>query len=229
MKPSSPIRSVIFDCDGVLVDSEEIANSALAGLLTEAGLPTDYDEAVDIFRGHSMDSVLEIAAERLGGPLPFDLSARYYDTIKDVFERELKPVPGVIDALDRIDLPNCVASNGPLHKMEVTLRITGMWERFEGRIFSADEVAAGKPAPDLFLHAAGEMGFDPSTTAVVEDSSLGVQAARSAGMQVFAYASHTTPEELAAAGGHPFKDMADLPGLLLRPESASPPSTRQTG
>lgn len=229
MTSSAPILSVIFDCDGVLVDSEEIANSALAGLLTEAGVPTDYDEAVVMFRGRSMDAVLEIAGEMLGGPLPFDLSARYYETIKDVFERELKPVPGVIDALDRIDLPNCVASNGPLHKMEVTLRITGMWERFEGRIFSADEVAAGKPAPDLFLYAASTMGFDPSTTAVVEDSPLGVEAARSAGMRVFAYASHTTPDELAAAGGQPFTDMADLPDLLLRPESASPPSTRRTG
>ncbi|MEX0796917.1 MAG: HAD family hydrolase [Acidimicrobiia bacterium] len=229
MNSSPPIRSVIYDCDGVLVDSEEIANRALASLLTEAGVPTGYDETVDIFRGRSMDAILEIAAEMLDGPLPFDLSARYYETIKDVFERELKPVPGVIEALDRIDLPNCVASNGPLHKMEVTLRITGMWERFEGRIFSADEVAAGKPAPDLFLHAARKMGFVPSTTAVVEDSSLGVEAARAAGMRVFAYASHTTPEDLAAAGGQPFTDMADLPDLLLKPESASPPSTRRTG
>jgi beta-phosphoglucomutase-like phosphatase (HAD superfamily) len=104
-----------------------------------------------------------------------------------------------------------------------------MWERFEGRIFSADQVAAGKPAPDLFLHAARKMGFDPSTTAVVEDSSLGVEAAQSAGMRVFAFASHTTPEELAAAGGHPFTDMADLPDLLLKPESESQPSTRRTG
>ncbi len=218
MNSSSPILSVIFDCDGVLVDSEEIANRALAGLLTEAGVPTNYDEAVDIFRGRSMDAVLDTAVEMLGGPMPFDLSARYYETIKEVFELELKPIPGVIAALERIDLPNCVASNGPLHKMELTLRLTGMWERFEGRVFSADEVAAGKPAPDLFIHAAREMGFDPSTTAVVEDSTLGVEAARAAGMRVFAYASHTAPEELAALGGHPFKDMAELPDLLLRPE-----------
>lgn len=117
MNSSSPILSVIFDCDGVLVDSEEIANRALAGLLTEAGVPTNYDEAVDIFRGRSMDAVLDTAVEMLGGPMPFDLSARYYETIKEVFELELKPIPGVIAALERIDLPNCVASNGPLHKM----------------------------------------------------------------------------------------------------------------
>ena len=229
MKPSPPILSVIFDCDGVLVDSEEIANRTLAGLLTEAGLPIGYDEAVEVFRGRSMDSVLDIASRMLGSPLPFDLAGRYYETIKDVFKRELQPVPGVIEALDRIDLPGCVASNGPLHKMEVTLRITGLWERFEGRIFSADEVAAGKPAPDLFLHAAKRMGFEPASTAVVEDSRLGVEAARSAGMRVFAYASHTPPGDLAAAGGQPFTNMSELPDLLLSPQSAFPPPTPQTG
>jgi HAD superfamily hydrolase (TIGR01509 family) len=208
------IESVIFDCDGVLVDSEEIANRVLAELLTEAGLPTTYDQAVDAYRGHPMDSVVATATERFGSPLPFDLLKRYFARIKEVFETELRPVPGVIEALERIDLPDCVASNGPSHKMETTLRLTGLWDRFEGRIFSADDVSAGKPAPDLFLHAARVMGFDPATTAVVEDSLLGVQAGRAAGMKVFAFASYTGPGILAAAGGVPFTDMAQLPGLL---------------
>jgi HAD superfamily hydrolase (TIGR01509 family) len=208
------ITSVIFDCDGVLVDSEEIANRVLAELLTEAGLPTTYDQAVDAYRGHPMDSVVATATERFGSPLPFDLLKRYFARIKEVFETELRPVPGVIEALERIDLPDCVASNGPSHKMETTLRLTGLWERFEGRIFSAEDVSAGKPAPDLFLHAARVMGFDPATTAVVEDSLLGVQAGRAAGMKVFAFASYTEPGILAAAGGVPFTDMAQLPGLL---------------
>jgi HAD superfamily hydrolase (TIGR01509 family) len=208
------IESVIFDCDGVLVDSEEIANRVLAELLTEAGLPTTYDQAVDAYRGHPMDSVVATATERFGSPLPFDLLKRYFARIKEVFETELRPVPGVIEALERIDLPDCVASNGPSHKMETTLRLTGLWDRFEGRIFSADDVSAGKPAPDLFLHAARVMGFDPETTAVVEDSLLGVQAGRAAGMKVFAFASHTEPGILAKAGGVPFTDMVQLPGLL---------------
>lgn len=208
------IASVIFDCDGVLVDSEEIANRVLAELLTEAGLPTTYDQAVDVYRGRSMESVVATASELYGSSLPLDLPERYYTRIKGAFETELRPVPGVTEALERIDLPDCVASNGPLHKMEITLRLTGLWNRFKGRIFSADEVAAGKPAPDLFLHAARMMGFDPATTAVVEDSLLGVQAARAAGMEVFAFASHSTSEVLAGAGGVPFTDMAQLPGLL---------------
>jgi HAD superfamily hydrolase (TIGR01509 family) len=205
---------VIFDCDGVLVDSEPIANRVLAALLTEAGLPTTYEECTRVYRGRAMSSCLAIATERLGRELPFDVAARYYAQIEATFTRELQPVPGILAALERIDLPDCVASSGPHHKMRVSLGATGLWERFEGRIFSASEVGRGKPAPDLFLHAAGRMGFDPATTVVVEDSRPGVEAAVAAGMRVLAYAAQTDADELAAAGGEPFADMADLPDLL---------------
>ena len=208
------IRAVIFDCDGVLVDTELISNTVLAGLLTEAGLPTTLDDCMRDFRGRSMMSVVSIAERSLGGKLPFDVSARYYEAVEDQFARELEAVPGVIDALDRIALPSCVASSGPHHKMAVTLRKTGLWDRFEGRIFSATEVAHGKPAPDLFLHAASRMGFDPARTAVVEDSLPGVEAAVAAGMRALAFARHGGAAELAAAGGEPFDDMSELPALL---------------
>jgi HAD superfamily hydrolase (TIGR01509 family) len=207
-------RAVIFDCDGVLVDTELISNTVLAQLLTEAGLPTTFEDCMRDFRGRSMTSVVAIAQRRAGAPLPFDVAERYYAEVEAVFARDLEAVPGVIDALDRITLPTCVASSGPHHKMAVTLRTTGMWERFEGRIFSASEVAAGKPAPDLFLHAAARMGFDPSTTAVVEDSLPGIQAAVAAGMRALAFTRHGDPSELVAAGGEPFADMAELPALL---------------
>jgi HAD superfamily hydrolase (TIGR01509 family) len=207
-------RSVIFDCDGVLVDTELVSNSVLAALLTEAGLPTTLEGCMREFRGRSLASCLAIAEERLGAPMPFDVAARYYAAVEAVFANELEPVPGVIDALDRIALPSCVASSGPHHKMAVTLRTTGLWERFDGRIFSATEVANGKPAPDLFLHAAARMGFDPTSTAVVEDSVPGVQAAVAAGMRALAFTRHSDRAELAAAGGEPFDDMAELPALL---------------
>ena len=206
--------SVIFDCDGVLVDTEPIANRVLAALLTEAGVPTTFDDCMREYRGRAMTSVLAAATEKLGAPLPFDVADRYYTDVKTIFRLELQPVPGVIAALERIELPTCVASSGPHHKMEVTLRHTGLWDRFEGRIFSASEVGIGKPAPDLFLHAARQMGFDPATTAVVEDSLPGVLAARAAGMRALAFTRHTKADELAAAGGEPFEDMAELPGLL---------------
>jgi HAD superfamily hydrolase (TIGR01509 family) len=207
-------RSVIFDCDGVLVDSEHISNHVLAGLLTDTGLPTTFEDCMHDYRGRAMPSVLALAEQRLGRPLPADLSDRYYAEVKAVFVRELQPVPGVVGALDRIALPSCVASSGPHHKMAVTLRRTGLWERFEGRIFSASEVEHGKPAPDLFLHAARRMGFDPAVTAVVEDSVPGIEAARAAGMRALAFARHTDAELLAAAGGEPFHEMAELPELL---------------
>ena len=207
-------RSVIFDCDGVLVDTEIISNTVLAGLLTEAGVPTTLQDAMTIYRGRSIASVLEIAEIRLGAPMPFDVAERYYAGVKTVFLRELEPVPGVLAALERIALPSCVASSGPHHKMAVTLRRTGLWDRFEGRIFSATEVPAGKPAPDLFLHAAARMGFDPRSTAVVEDSVPGIEAAVAAGMRALAFVRHSDAAELAAAGGEPFDDMAQLPGLL---------------
>ncbi len=206
-------EAVIFDCDGVLVDTELISNTVLAGLLTQAGLPTTLEDCLRDYRGRSMTSVMELATQRHGAPLP-DISDRYYAETKAVFVRELQPVPGVIDALDRIALPSCVASSGPHHKMEVTLRRTGLWERFEGRLFSATEVDRGKPAPDLFLHAARSMGFVAASTAVVEDSVAGVEAACRAGMRALAFARGTDAAALAAAGGEPFEEMSELPGLL---------------
>ena len=209
-------RAVIFDCDGVLVDSELVSNTVLAGLLTDAGLPTTLELCLREYRGRSLTSVMALAAQRHGARLPDDIPERYYAAVEARFAVEGQPIAGIVAALDEIALPMCVASSGPHRKMAVTLRAAGLWERFEGRIFSATEVAHGKPAPDLFLHAAREMGFDPASTAVVEDSVPGVQAARAAGMRALAFAADVDPgaQALAAAGGEVFDDMAALPALL---------------
>ena len=223
---------MIFDCDGVLVDSELISNTVLAGLLSDAGLPTTLELCLRDYRGRSIESVVALAAERHGEPLPADLAERYYAESKARFAREVEPIPGVIAALEEIALPTCVASSGPHHKMEVTLRRAGLWERFEGAIFSATEVEQGKPAPDLFLHAAQAMGFHPASTAVVEDSVPGVQAARAAGMRALAFARETDAAALAAAGGEVFDDMARLPDLLNaqgRGRWTPPPAGRGVG
>jgi HAD superfamily hydrolase (TIGR01509 family) len=206
------IRAVIFDCDGVLVDSEQISNRVLAGLLTEIGLPMTPEESVEAFMGRSWKTVEAYAADTRGEPLPDGFRARYLDAMFAAFSEQLVPVPGVIAALDAIELPSCVASSGSHEKMRVTLGQTGLLERFEGRIFSATEVEHGKPAPDLFLHAAASMGWEPAECAVVEDSPAGVEAGLSAGMTVFGYAGTTPASRLA--GAHVFTDMAELPALL---------------
>jgi HAD superfamily hydrolase (TIGR01509 family) len=205
------IRAVVFDCDGVLVDSEPISNRVLAVLLTEAGMPISPEGAVEAFMGRSWKNVLAWADER--GGLPEGFRRRYLDAMFAAFEAELRPVPGIAAALDAIALPNCVASSASLEKMRFTLGHTGLWERFEGRIFSATEVEHGKPAPDLFLHAAASMGWDPAGCAVVEDAPAGVEAGRRAGMTVFGYAGRTPAEQLGGAH-RVFGDMAELPGLL---------------
>ena len=209
-------ESVIFDCDGVLVDTERIGNAVLAELITELGIPTTVEQSIATYMGRSMASCLAMLEERLGEPPPADFAARYRTGVEAGWRRGLKPVPGIEAALDRIALPTCVASSGDHGRMRLTLGLTGLWDRFAGRIFSATEVEHGKPAPDLFLHAAERMGFDPGATVVVEDTVPGVRAGRAAGMRVLAFARLEQAADLAAAGGEVFDDMRDLPRLLAR-------------
>jgi HAD superfamily hydrolase (TIGR01509 family) len=207
--------AVIFDCDGVLVDTEQAGNHVLAELLTAEGLPTTVADSMQLYMGRSWVSCMALASERLGRALASDaLHEQYRAGVRELWERELLPVAGIVEALDRIDLPTCVASSGDHERMRYTLGRTGLYERFAGRIFSATEVEHGKPAPDLFLHAARSMGFDPASTVVVEDTVPGIQGARAAGMRVLGYAGHSPADRLAAAGAEPFDDMRDLPELL---------------
>jgi HAD superfamily hydrolase (TIGR01509 family) len=207
-------RSVIFDCDGVLVDSETISNRVLAEVLTGVGLPMTTEQSREHFLGKAWATNVVTIERLLGAPPPPELLATYRTARDAAFADALRPVAGVEEALERIELPSCVASSGDHGKMRLTLGMTGLLERFEGRIFSATEVAHGKPAPDLFLYAAERMGFDPATTAVVEDSPAGVQAGVAAGMRVLAYARDGDPVTLAAQGGEVFDDMRALPELL---------------
>jgi len=210
-----PARAgVIFDCDGVLVDTEPVANRVLAELLTEHGLPTTIEQSMERYMGRSMASSLAISEELLGAALPGDFATAYYALLGEEFARELHPVPGIAEALDEIMLPTCVASSGPHEKIRLTLGLTGLLPRFDGRIFSAADVACGKPEPDLFLHAAEAMEFDRAHTVVVEDTVPGVLAGRAAGMRVLAFARLTSAGALARAGGEVFDDMRDLPRLV---------------
>jgi HAD superfamily hydrolase (TIGR01509 family) len=206
---------VIFDNDGVLVDSERLANTILAELLTEAGLPYTLEEAVHDFMGGSLVLMRRLAEAKLGAALPADLEDRYHQRLFDGFTR-LQPVPGVGAVLDRLDADGttyCLASSGTHRRIRTALRAVGFWERFEGRIFSSEDVAHGKPAPDLFLHAAATMGVHPAACVVIEDSPLGVAAAKAAGMKVLGYAAMTPVGKLAGADAT-FDQMTALPALL---------------
>ncbi|MEU7542420.1 HAD family hydrolase, partial [Micrococcus luteus] len=171
---------VIFDNDGVLVDSESLSNTILAGYLTELGHPTSYEESIRDYMGSAMHRIHELVLERTGRRLPEDFDEVFHGRVFEAFERELLPVAGVTEVLEKLDadgVPYCVGSSGSHERISVGHRKTGLDRWFPaGRVFSAQDVGRGKPAPDLFLHAAREMGVAPERCAVVEDSPLGVQA-----------------------------------------------------
>ena len=213
---------VIFDCDGVLVDSEVISCRAHAETLTRHGYPITPDQVFDRFLGRSMrKATLEIEAE-LGRPLPEDFQTQVYAEIFRLFAASLEATPHIDEALAAIMMPVCVASSGPPEKISTSLNHVGLYDRFAPHIFSAVQVSNGKPAPDLFLFAAEQMKTAPARCLVIEDSVAGVTGAQAAGMVVFGYhgGSHCRPdtaETLRAAGAAvTFDDMRQLPDLIGR-------------
>ena len=209
------ISLVIFDCDGVLVDSEPTSNRILAEALTEAGLPYTQAESMRDFMGRAWEDSLADIERKLGGPAPEGFTEGFRERRDAAFQEGIEPIAGIRDALERIDAERCVASSGLPEKIRLTLGLTGLLDLFEDRIFSAAEVENGKPAPDLFLHAAGTMGHEPERCAVVEDTTVGVAAARAAGMTAIGYVDNVSEERLLEAGAHrTFGDMEELPSLL---------------
>lgn len=210
-----PIELVIFDCDGVLVDSEVIAVRVVVRLGQEYGWPLTEAEVIELFVGRSQAANHALVAERLGEEVAQVWTKRFVDLHAEAVDAGLRPVDGLPEALAAITLPTCVASSGTHEKMRHTLGRTGLFGQFEGRIFSATEVGRGKPAPDLFLHAARSMGVDPAACLVVEDSGPGVTAARAAGMRSLGYAGGVTAaERLEGPDTVVFDDMRQLPALI---------------
>lgn len=207
---------VIFDNDGVLVDSEPISNRLLAGYLTELGHPTSYEDSLKDYMGAAMHRVHDLVLERTARRLPDDFDDVFHGRVFAAFERELEPVPGAVGVLEKLaadGVAYCVASSGSHERIRVGHRKTGLDRWFDdGRIFSSQDVGRGKPAPDLFLHAAERMGVAPGRCVVIEDSPLGVQAAVAAGMDVYGFTGMTPAARLASAT-QLFGDMGELAGL----------------
>jgi HAD superfamily hydrolase (TIGR01509 family) len=222
------LELVIFDCDGVLVDSEPIANRVLSERLAGIGVRMGVDEVMRRFVGRTREGCLELAGELLGRELPAGFAEAWDAALFRAFEAQLEPVAGAIEVIRELPVPICVASNSSRERMAVSLRTAGLTRFFEGRMFSAADVARPKPAPDLFLHAAHAMGAAPSRCAVIEDTPTGVRAAVDAGMAVYGYAGggHSSAAALAAAGATVFRGMRALPALLRasRRPASPPPS-----
>jgi HAD superfamily hydrolase (TIGR01509 family) len=212
---------VIFDCDGVLVDSEPLANASFSAALRAVGLDWTIEETMRRLMGRSLKSCVEICEAELGRKLPDDFVEKMQEkTYQSFRDAPLKPTPGVKDAvlaLQKAGLDTCVASSGSVEKMQFTLGLTGLWDLFGGHVFSSSQVPRGKPFPDLFLHAAIEMNVQPFDCVVVEDSVPGVQAARSAGMRILGYigAPYADRDAMGAAGAFLFTDMKQLPDLVM--------------
>jgi HAD superfamily hydrolase (TIGR01509 family) len=208
---------VIFDCDGVLVDTETLGNHHLVKMLGESGFETTFEDLRRTYTGMPMKALQE-KVEAQGYSLGADFVDRWYEAIPTLFENveAIPHIEDVITAVQKAEISYCVASSANIDKMRFTLGKTGLIGHFENVLYSASMVARGKPFPDLFLHAAKEMGYQPSQSVVIEDSVAGTKAGTAAGIRVFSYCgdAHADREGLAAAGGILFDDMRKLPVLL---------------
>jgi HAD superfamily hydrolase (TIGR01509 family) len=217
------LQLVIFDCDGVLVDSEVISNEVLARMLTRESVPTTLSEARRACQGLLLTDVRVRAQAKLGRPFPPDWVAEYEDERDEAFRRELKPVEGAAEAVQRVKatgLKVCVASQGQLTKTRLTLGLTGLRDLFPpGALFSAYDVPRPKPDPALFRYAAATMGVQPSACTVIEDTPSGVTAAVAAGMRAIGYAADSDEHALRNAGAEIIRSLYKLPELLGLPRT----------
>ena len=215
----SNLELVIFDCDGVLVDSEIIVNRVFAETLTEAGFAITYEEVSQKFVGLSFASCLEMIELIFGRPVPTEWLALSKEREIAALKQELQATEGIADVLKELTLPKCVASNSSPRHIDLVLDLTGLLDHFDGKLYSCHHVDRPKPFPDVYLHAASQMGYAPESCVVIEDSVAGVKAGYAAGMRVLGYAPsdrHSSYHEslLAAGAKLVFDDMRQLLDLL---------------
>ncbi|PSL34802.1 HAD-IA family hydrolase [Chitinophaga ginsengisoli] len=207
---------IIFDCDGVLVDSEVLGVKVLLDMASHYGVTMDLQEAVEEFSGIRLKEGIRMLQQKASSPFPEDFEQAFRARSYEIFKTEMRPVNGIKEVLDILDIPFCVASSGPIEKMKLNLTVTGLISYFEkgNRMFSGYEINSWKPDPGIFLHAAEVMGFSPAECVVIEDSKAGVIAAHRGGFRVFGYAKPFNGEELRKEGAAVFYAMKELPSLL---------------
>lgn len=207
-------KCIIFDCDGVLVDSEPIANAVLVEMANDFGANIDLKYAMAHFKGGSMQSCVDKISGLVKEPLPDYFIETYRKRSFEAFKKEVKPVEGVKNVLDNLDIPFCVASSGPVEKIRFNLELTGLLPYFENRIFSCYTINKWKPNPAVFLWAADIMGFKPKDCLIIEDSLTGMKAAKNGGFDVFGFTAHDHNNELENLATRTFNDMNDLLRML---------------
>jgi HAD superfamily hydrolase (TIGR01509 family) len=215
----SNLELVIFDCDGVLVDSEIIVNRVFAETLTEAGFAITYEEVSQKFVGLSFASCLEMIELIFGRPVPTEWLALSKEREIAALKQELQATVGIADVLKKLTLPKCVASNSSPRHIDLVLGLTGLLDHFDGKLYSCHHVDRPKPFPDVYLHAASQMGYAPENCVVIEDSVAGVKAGSAAGMRVLGYAlsdRHSSHHQALISAGAKlvFEDMRQLLDLL---------------
>lgn len=209
-------KCVIFDCDGVLVDSELITAEVLVSMAGNLGVHLDLDLFTQEFMGRSLNDIMCHLDRLTNGHLPLNFESEYRKKTYRAFKTELKPIDGIHSVVQNLKVPFCVASSGPLEKIRNNLTTTGLIDAFQDKMFSCYEIESWKPNPDIFLHAAKNMGFNPDECVVIEDSVVGVHAARAGGFDVFMYSKNGKNSHANLHEAIIFEDMNELPGLLSR-------------
>ena len=189
-------KCIIFDCDGVLVDSEPLSNRVMVELANLAGAHVNLDYAYNHFKGNSLQNCIQKITELSGKEIPFNFESKYRSQSFEVFKKEIQPIQGIRELLDALEIPFCVASSGPENKIRLNLQLTGLLPHFEDHIFSCYTLEKWKPDPAVFLWAAKTMGFSPKDCLVIEDSLIGVEAAIRGGFDVYGYTAHDYKGEL---------------------------------
>ena len=207
-------KCIIFDCDGVLVDSETIGNTIMVEMANELGATIDLDYALRNFKGNALQNCFEQIAAIVSKPIPADFESEYRRRSYEAFKTQIQPVNGVKDMIRELEIPFCVASSGPETKIKLNLELTGLLPYFEGKIFSCYAIKKWKPDPAVFLWASKTMGFLPQECLVIEDSLIGVTAAVNGGFDVFGYTALDYRGELKSRATKVFHSMKDLPDLI---------------
>lgn len=211
---SKKYKCIIFDCDGVLIDSESIAIGVLVDMANELGANMDFKESLINLKGKALNLCMDIISKRIKSPLPVHFEQDYRINTFEAFRKDIKPIKGIKKVVENLEIPFCVASSGPENKIRLNLEVTGLLPYFEDKIFSCYAIQKWKPEPDIFLWAAKTMGFTPNECLVVEDSVSGVKAALSGGFDVFGYTEHDYKNELQALATNTFSSMDQLTEII---------------